>query len=386
MGNTLFPDWLSWDAVQKVVAALGPDSVRFVGGAVRDSLLGLPVSDLDAATVHLPEEATARLKAAGLSVVPTGLQHGTVTAIYDHIPIEVTTLRIDVKSHGRHADVAFTEDWKADAARRDLTMNALYLSATGDLYDPFGGVEDALAGRVRFIGDAASRIREDALRIIRYFRFYARYGSAPLDTVELDACRDLAPLLDGLSGERIWTELKKMSVAPNAFPALSAMADTGILGQLGLNSDMPRLYPHISGLDDPFDIRALTMFFLMIHGAGSGQSAKARMNMSRAESATLKSLSILSGLWDAPDITQVRNYVYRFGAGPCYEMAQIQKMSDLAEEITRIKLPDFPVQGRDLLARGVAPGPQMGQFLKELEKKWIASDFSLDRDALLASL
>ncbi len=231
--GVILPDaaWRHWAGLDALTGALGAaeGDARFVGGAVRDTLLDIPVADVDIATRHTPEAVVARLKAAGIRTVPTGIAHGTVTAILDGRPIEVTTLRRDVSTDGRHAVVAFTDDWKQDAARRDFTMNALYADpATGTVHDWFDGLADLAAGRVRFIGDPLQRIAEDHLRILRFFRFHARFGAVP-DAAGLAACTARANDLMALSRERIAAELLKLLVARDAVTVVRLMVDHGIL-------------------------------------------------------------------------------------------------------------------------------------------------------------
>ena len=220
-------DWMQSPAVEAVIAALeaGGGEVRFVGGCVRDMLAERPIKDIDLATPMAPETVMQKLEAAGLKVVPTGLKHGTVTAVSQGRPFEVTTLREDVETDGRHALVAFTDSWEADAARRDLTMNALSLSPAGDLYDPFGGREDLAAGRVRFVGAARIRIAEDYLRLLRFFRFHAYYGRGEPDPEGLAAAEALAPGLTRLSAERVRDEL--VALAGGAGPEPPAGPDGG---------------------------------------------------------------------------------------------------------------------------------------------------------------
>ncbi len=224
-------DWMKGSA-GALVSALGENTCRFVGGAVRDSLINKTVQDVDLATTLAPGEVIGRLEAAKIKVVPTGLKHGTVTAVFPGRHFEVTTLRHDVETFGRHAKVAFHDDWREDAARRDFTINALYLSPDGALYDYFGGEDDLTRGRVRFIGDAAKRIEEDALRILRLFRFHAWYGRGPLDRDALEAVGRKLDLLNILSGERVAAETFKLLRAPDPVPLLKAMNKVGVLGQL----------------------------------------------------------------------------------------------------------------------------------------------------------
>jgi tRNA nucleotidyltransferase/poly(A) polymerase len=226
--------WLKRPETVRVFAALSGDNIktRAVGGAVRDALLGRPVTDIDFATTAVPEDVRALARKAGLKAIPTGIVHGTVTVVANGVSCEVTTLRRDIETFGRHAKVAFTTDWSEDAQRRDFTLNALYAGADGTLYDPLGGYEDLLAGRVRFIGDAAARIREDYLRILRFFRFNAYYGKEPLDATGLSACVQERNGLAQLSAERIAAELKRLLVAPRAFEGVEALFDFGLLSDI----------------------------------------------------------------------------------------------------------------------------------------------------------
>ena len=223
-----------------VLAAL--PQARLVGGAVRDALAGLPVADIDIATPEPPETSMARLAEAGLRVVPTGLAHGTVTAVSNHRPFEITTLRRDVATDGRHAQVVWTDDWRADAARRDFTINALSLDRDGGLHDFFGGQADLAAGRVRFVGEAGQRIAEDYLRVLRFFRFYARYGHGAPDGAAVGA---IAASVDGLamlSAERVWSEIKRILAAPDPVPSLGLMEQLGVLAAvLPEGGDLARL-------------------------------------------------------------------------------------------------------------------------------------------------
>ena len=224
-------EWTRREDLGELVAALGKGNARYVGGAVRDTLLGLEAHDVDIATPLEPVEVIARLDAAGIRSVPTGLKHGTITAIRDGDNVEITTLRRDVSTDGRHAEVAFSNDWKEDAARRDFTINALYADpVTLEVFDWFGGLDDLRNNRVRFIGDARQRIREDHLRILRYFRFQARFGSQPADEHAEVACSELASTLKGLSRERIGWELQNLLALPDPGPTVARMGELGVLG------------------------------------------------------------------------------------------------------------------------------------------------------------
>jgi poly(A) polymerase len=228
------PSWAAERVVAAVLAALGADGavVRFVGGCVRDTLLARPIGDIDIATPDPPDTVLTLLEAAAIKAVPTGIAHGTITAVVPPRHFEITTLRRDVETFGRHARVAFTDDWAADAARRDFTMNALFLDAAGRVFDPVGGLADLRAGRVRFVGDAAARIREDVLRLLRFYRFHAHYGRGAPDAAARRACRELSALLPGLSGERVATELFKLLAAPDPVPTIDLMAEDGVLAVL----------------------------------------------------------------------------------------------------------------------------------------------------------
>ncbi|MEM9682546.1 MAG: CCA tRNA nucleotidyltransferase, partial [Pseudomonadota bacterium] len=205
---------------------------RFVGGCVRDSLIGRQVGDIDIATDAVPERVTEALQAADIRAIPTGIDHGTITAVANGVPFEITTLRRDVETFGRHATVAYTDDWIEDAARRDFTINALSLGRDGTLFDPFGGEADLRAGRIRFVGDARARIQEDVLRLLRFFRFHAYYGRNGLDADGLAACREFATRLSGLSAERIWTELRRLLLAPEPTFVLREMGASDILAEI----------------------------------------------------------------------------------------------------------------------------------------------------------
>ncbi len=235
-------EWTRRDDLGRLIAALGPSNARYVGGAVRDTLLGLAVKDIDIATPLEPRETMRRLKAQGIQAVPTGIEHGTVTAVLPLGNVEITTLRRDVSTDGRRATVAFATDWHEDAARRDFTINALYADPrSGEIFDYFGGLDDIEARRVRFIGDARQRIREDHLRILRYFRFQARFGSQPADTEAESACGELAATLKGLSRERVGMEMMNLLGLPDPAPTLARMAELGVLGVVLPEADVTAL-------------------------------------------------------------------------------------------------------------------------------------------------
>ncbi|RZJ44224.1 MAG: CCA tRNA nucleotidyltransferase [Brevundimonas sp.] len=258
-------DWLTAPATRAVIAALeaagGPDSARFVGGCVRNALIGREIDDIDIATTLKPEETERAIRAAGLKAVPTGIAHGTVTAVAGREPFEITTLRRDVSTDGRNATVAFTSDWAEDAARRDFRLNALYADGEGRVFDPTGhGVDDAAAGRIVFVGDPETRIREDYLRILRFFRFFAWYGRGQPDAEGLQACRDLAPGMSRLSAERVSKELMKLLAAEEPRASMAAMAQTGVLQQVLPEAGPLDLFNAIVPLSADPVVRLMTLF------------------------------------------------------------------------------------------------------------------------------
>jgi len=399
-------EWFRQPQLHAVFAALNRDGheARVVGGAVRNTLMGLPVGDIDLATTATPDEVIRFVKAAGLKAVPTGIEHGTITVIVDHLPFEVTTLRQDVETHGRHATVAYTRDWAEDAARRDFTINALYAPADGRVADPLGGLPDLVARRVRFIGSARERIREDYLRILRFFRFTADYSAEPPDPDGLLACIRERAGLATLSAERIRVELLRILVTRTPHLALQPMTDTGpiilLLGGVVRLAHFERLAAIERQLDaEPSAMRRLAALAVMVEEDASRLSA--RLKLSNAEAARLKAMARLKPSVEA-DLTEndAHALLYRLGdqafrdrvmlswarqaaAGETGSGESWQALYTLPE---RWKPPEFPVSGQDLIAHGVRPGPDMGRTLRRLEVRWIASGFALSREALLGEL
>lgn len=367
-----------WDALPEA---------RVVGGAVRDALLGRAVSDIDLATPRAPDAVMVALRDAGIRAVPTGLQHGTITAVTDGRSVEVTTLRRDVETDGRHARVAFTDDWEEDAARRDLTFNAMSMDRAGAVYDYFGGRGDLAEGRARFVGDAATRIAEDYLRILRYFRFLARYGRVAPDAATLFALRDGVPGLSRLSAERIWSELKRILLAPDPIGALRLMRDLGVLAAV-----LPEC-TSLNGLEALIAAGAPADPLLRMAALARPADAAAlagRLKLSNAEAERLVRLwapePVLTDAATAADIRRALSASdidvdlllqrsWLDGSGP-----------GLRARIAATAKPVFPVQGRDLLARGIAPGPGVGETLRALEQAWRDSGCETTREVLLASL
>lgn len=398
--STLLPEaaWLTAPATKRVMAALQaakPASARFVGGCVRNTLLGQTVDDIDIATQLLPDEVIAAARAAGLDAVPTGIEHGTITVIVDHHPFEVTTLRRDVSTDGRRASVAFTKDWNEDAQRRDFRFNALYADGDGALHDPTGGgVEDAYEGRVHFIGDPAARIREDYLRILRFFRFFAWYGKGDPHPDGLAACARLKDGLSQLSAERVWKELKKLLAAPDPRPALIAMETSGVLplvmpeaaGRARLDG-LIEIMSGILGVSDPL----LCIAALLPDDVEAARALARRLKLSNEERVRL--VDALEGgerIVSYLSMREARRALYRLGAQTFRDRAllawadapegraspQWRALLAIAETWRR---PRLPLTGEEIIAAGVPAGPRVGAVMREVENWWIDSDFTDDK-------
>jgi poly(A) polymerase len=392
--------WLTDAKTRAVLDALGPQS-RFVGGAVRNALLGRDVSDIDIATPLLPDEVTRRLTAAGLGAVPTGIEHGTVTAISSGKPFEVTTLRRDVATDGRRAVVAFTTDWKEDAERRDFTMNALYATADGEVIDLVGGVGDLNAGRVRFVGEATTRIREDYLRILRLFRFHAWYGKGDIEAEALRAAAAEKAGLAQLSGERVQKELLRLLAAENPAPVLRTMAAAGILGELLPGALSIARLERLAAIDaeafftpDPL----LRLAALLPSDVSIVQAVSAKLKFSNAQTLRLEDIAgakekIVSYL----SVKEVRKLLYRIDIGPFKDRIFLKWAEDTKESNAvqwRMLLavadawerPRFPLSGREVMLAGVPEGPLVGKILAEVEDWWVDADFIEDEFSLAERL
>ncbi|MFZ1991818.1 MAG: CCA tRNA nucleotidyltransferase [Alphaproteobacteria bacterium] len=397
-------DWLALPQTRALISALDRDveggpAIRFVGGCVRNTLMGLKVEDIDVATVHTPEKVMELARNAGFHPVPTGIDHGTITVVVQGKPFEVTTLRIDVKSHGRHADVAYTEDWAADAARRDFTINAIYADADGTLFDPVGGVADVAARRVRFIGDAHARIREDFLRILRFFRFHAWYGQGALDAVGLEACTSEREGLKRLSAERIQKELLRLLEAPDPVPVLRIMGEKGILQILLYSSLYFDLLTEIVAIEEKYlhradPIRRLSSFVNSEIGE--------RLKFSNADAKRLSLLEFDDAEIDGeqwhldPDMDSIAlgKLLYRYGVERVIDLIVLtwahqgasnnaDKWTRLVSEAKKYVRPKMPINGNDLQALGLS-GAKLGEVMKATEAWWADHDFRPDRTALLA--
>jgi len=412
VGHLASQDWMTARPTRRVLVALTAKGaeVRFVGGCVRDALAGRPVKDIDIATHLPPAEVIALLEAAGLRAVPTGLAHGTITAIADHKAFEITTLREDVETFGRHARVAFTDDWTADAARRDFTFNALSCAPDGRLYDPFGGVADLEAGRVRFVGDPEARIREDYLRLLRFFRFQAHYGRTPPEPAVLDIAVALAPELERLSGERIRAELFKTLLAPDPLPVVGLMLDRGILRPvLPVTGDTTVLVALIVAEQAALPGEApeppepvLRLAALIAPERSAAEATADRLRLSTRQRFALVHLAepLLDPLDDVSPrdrhrlvrklstplsrallrLSWARRHAGEAAPRPGPDFA------DALAEVPRLAAIAFPLSGRDALAAGVPEGPAVGRLLDAVEDWWAARDFRPGRKDCLARL
>ena len=387
-------DWRGREGLVPLLDALGQQEglTRFVGGAVRDTLLGLAVADIDCATVLTPEQARDRIVAAGFKAVPTGIAHGTVTAVIPSGPVEVTTLRRDVSTDGRRATVAFTDDWREDAARRDFTINALSADpATGAVHDYFGGIADLEAGRVRFIGDAWQRIAEDHLRILRFFRFHARFGLGEPDREALAACTERANDLMALSRERIADELLKLLAVPDPGPTVALMLDHAIFRPVlpefdarGLDRLVALVRREAAAGIAPVALRRLAA--LIGADTGLALSIAQRLKLSRAAKLRLEKVArLLSGDEGPP-----RAIAYRFGVDAATDALLIGPAEDAGAaaslaEISGWKVPRLPISGGALMACGLSSGPIVAATLQAVERRWIEEDFpDLDRLGAIA--
>jgi poly(A) polymerase len=404
--------WFSDPALTRVLALLNSDGgeARVAGGAVRNSLMGLPVADVDIATTLRPEIVVERAKAAGIKAVPTGIEHGTVTLVIDGAPFEVTTLRRDVATDGRRAEVAFGTDWQMDAERRDLTINALYATQDGTVVDLVNGLPDIESRAVRFIGDAATRIAEDHLRILRFFRFFALYGSGRPDAEGLKACARARETLGKLSAERVWSEMKKLLGAPDPGRALLWMRQAGVLTEILPETEKWGIdaIPGLIEAEKAFGWKpdALLRLAAMVPADRDRLKGLAeRLRLSKAEAATLD-------YWaSAPEIapklaeTAFDRLLYRNGPqglvmrlklalaaarargpGDPSALAFAGLCQRLLARAGKWQKPSFPLTGTDVLAVGIPAGPRVGAALSAIEDAWVAGNFHESRAKLLARL
>ena len=399
------PDWMRSPEAQDVVAALsrGGAAVRFVGGCVRDAVLGREARDVDLATPEPPQRVMELLAEAGISAIPTGIEHGTVTAVAGGLRFEITTLRRDVSTDGRHATVAFTEDWAEDAARRDFTINALFSDADGTLFDPTGGLGDLEAGRVRFVGDAATRIEEDHLRILRFFRFFTYYGKDEPDADGLVACARLAAKLKNLSAERIASEVLRILAAPNAAATVRLMTDAGVMPQILPEASDIGALENLVAAEDRAGVEADPLRRLAsLLGAPSGsdgdlaQAIAARLRLSNVQGKRLATMM-------APGVIiaartgegELRHALFELGRAGFVDVVLLtwarageggEGFAGHLSTTAKWSVPRFPLRGADALALGVPHGTRVGELLAEVKAWWIEGDFAASREACLARL
>jgi tRNA nucleotidyltransferase/poly(A) polymerase len=389
-------DWLRTGELVRILALLdsGGEEARVVGGAVRNALLHEPLGDIDIATTALPEEVVRRVEAAGCKAVPTGIEHGTVTVVADGQPFEVTTLREDIETDGRRAKVVFGRNWRRDAERRDFTMNALFLARDGTVHDYVGGLADIAQRRVRFIGNAATRIAEDYLRILRFFRFHAAYGHGGLpDAAGLHACIVARAGLETLSRERVRMEVLKLMLARHAVPTLAVMAETGliemVLGGVPLLASLSNLIKLEASLSLPADpARRLAALGVLV--TEDADRLRERLRLANAESDRLVSMAdawwrIVAGLSEQA----ARTLLYRLGPDSYLDrvlLAWSRAPEGVADPqwraLAMLTSPQFPLRAADFMARGVEKGPRLGAAMRAAEEAWIEAGFPLDREAL----
>lgn len=397
--------WMDSPETLKLMLALcggtddNGDEARFVGGCVRDVVLNRSVFDIDIATSHDPEEVISRLETAEIKAIPTGIEHGTVTAVVEGARYEITTLRRDVETDGRHAVVAFTDNWKEDARRRDFTMNALYCDIRGDIYDYFDGLEDARQGIVRFIDDPAARIEEDVLRILRFYRFHAHYGKADPLLEARSACRQGAKDLANLSAERIQIEILKLLQAGNCAAVWQMMAEDGILDIVLKPARDTDSLGHLVAIELALDSKSYAprrLAALIGFDPKAAKDIAAALKLSNTDRKTLIRICDPAARLDhdtpAP---QMRQDIYRHGIEDtlnrlfmtaAVDKTPVEDMETPYRMIIRTRLPRLPVKGSDLITRGLEPGPDFGKTLKAVEDWWLAADFEPGRTACLKKL
>ena len=392
--------WLTIPALQHLFDLFEKEgaTLRLVGGSVRDGLLGLPVNDIDLAVDHSPQWVMSLLEKEHIKAIPTGIEHGTVTAVLEKRPYQITTLRVDIKTFGRKAHVAFTEDWVKDALRRDFTINAIYADKNGQLFDPAGGLEDLKARQVRFIGNPVQRIKEDYLRILRFFRFSARFGHEPYDQEGLETCKHYASHLPHLARERVTEEFLKLLELHSPLYTLEAMKETGVLAYIlhpGTMEDLKALIALEQALENaPSALLRLAAFHPSL------AEIKAHLRLSKKQESTLAFL-----VKDHKLVTcaTFKHQAYLWGKDKTFNLILLQTARRLAESKISLdeglcflkdvyrcfaswSVPPFPLSGEDMLSRGVEEGYEVGVLLKAVESWWISQALKPDRKACLAYL
>ncbi len=405
-GKIPLRDWMRASATRAVIAALTTEGaeVRFVGGCVRDALAGRAVRDIDIATKVAPEAVIGLLEAAGLKAVPTGIQHGTVTAVASGKPFEITTLRVDVETYGRRAKVAFTDDWTADAARRDFTFNALSCAPDGTLYDPFDGAADLAAGRVRFVGDARARIEEDYLRLLRFFRFQAHFGKEPPDPETLEVAAELAPELAQLSGERVRVELFRLLEAPDPVPVVEIVMARRILRAVVPttgDTTLLRALLEAEARGEPAD-PVLRLAAIVEPGRAGAEALAGRLRLpNRQRFALAYLLDPPLDPWAEVSLKDRHRAVRKLGAPLFRKLLRLSwarhhldddrarpgaAFEAALSEAERLAGIAFPLLGRDALTLGVREGPELGRLLDAVEAWWAERDFAPSREDCLEHL
>ncbi len=388
--------WMVEPATRAVLAALSAGGVeaRFVGGSVRDALLGKRIGDIDIATPASPDRVVELLEKAGIKVVPTGLAHGTVTAIVLPRHFEITTLRRDVETYGRRARVAFDADWAADAARRDFTINAIFLAPDGTLHDPVGGLADLRVHRVRFVGDPPTRIAEDVLRLLRYYRFEARFGTGTGDAEARAACRAAAHLLPSLSAERVSQELVKLLETPDPIAVLRMMQKDGVLAVVLPEARRLDRLRQLIAFEPEIDPLRRVASLIEVDGEGAVALA-ARLRFPNAWRDRLHGLSPPRPLDPQADARSQRRAIYRLGVERYRDLVTLSaaqgemsrsRFAELLDLAGNWTPPVFPLSGRDVAALGILPGERVGRLLAAVRDWWEADDFTADRAACLVYL
>ena len=373
----------------------GGGKALFVGGCVRDSLLGFKVNDIDIASNLSPEENIKILENAGIKTIPTGLKHGTITAIYKSVPYEITTLRRDAKTDGRRAIIEYTNDWQEDALRRDFTINALYLDASGELLDYFDGFKDIAQKKVRFIGKAEQRIEEDALRILRFFRFSSMISGGILDGEGLRVCILKKHLIASLSGERINQEMKKIILSDAAIEVLQIMEKEGVLSEI--LTDVPKLSLLYAFIKFEQERGGVNLYSRLVYLAGSGRDGiialAKKWHLSVKEKKQMLLLVSIKNELVSYEAVNLRRYIYLYSKNALIHYVKMQflkgqaiELDEILEFIFHYQVPVFPVKGEDLLKQGQREGKEIGRILAALESQWIESDFSQDKAQILKNL
>jgi poly(A) polymerase len=369
--------WRARQGMARMLDALGAEQLltRYVGGAIRDDLLGIEVNDVDLATRIPPDEVMERLRKARIKAVPTGIDHGTITAVSGGHPYEVTTLRRDVTTDGRRATVAFTDDWREDAARRDFTINALSADPlTGEIFDYFGGLDDIERRRVRFIGDPLQRIAEDHLRILRFFRFHARFGAGEPGAEAVDACAARANDLMALSRERIADELLKLLALPDPAPTVRIMLEHAILAPVlpEIPADAAQPLEALIGAEREAGVAAdpvRRLAALLPRDAAVSNDIAVRLRLSNKSKKRLVNAAS-AGLGDSP-----RVLAYRLGIESAVDRLLLAGQAEAARTIAAWAPPKLPLGGGELISRGVTKGPEVARLLRRIEDRWVAEDF-----------